>query len=316
MPVRRLFAQLRRRHRPARSARPSLAAVLGLVPVLAFAACGGPAATHEPAPGAVFFTGAGDIGECGSRGSALTADLLDAIPGLVWTVGDNAYPAGSREDFALCYHPTWGRHRDRTRPTPGNHEYWTAAALPYFEYFGEAAGKPGEGWYSYQYGGWRIIALNSNLDTGRGSAQLRWLRSVLSDDPRRCTLAYFHHPLISSGAHGNNVDALDHADVRSIWGELYDAGAEIVLAGHDHHYERFATVNPSGARDHRGIRLFIVGTGGGPLRGQGAVRHPASEVLIDGRFGVLKLELRAGGYGWEFLAEDGGVLDRGEGGCR
>jgi acid phosphatase type 7 len=315
MPVRRLFPQPLRRHGPARSPRPSPPAAVVLV--LALAACGHAGATYEPAPGAVFFTGAGDIGECGSPGAALTAHLLDGIPGLIWTVGDNAYPAGSHEDFARCYHPTWGRHRDRTRPTPGNHEYWTAAALPYFDYFGEEAGTPGEGWYAYEYGGWRIIALNSNLDAGWGSAQVRWLRSVLSGDPRRCTLAYFHHPLISSGAHGNNADALDLADVRGFWTELYDAGAEIVLAGHDHHYERFAPVNPAGVRDpDRGIRLFIVGTGGGSLRGQGTRRHPASEVFIQGRFGVLKLELRAGGYRWEFLAEDGGVLDRGEGTCR
>lgn len=310
MPDRRLQPHPARRLATVRLA----VAVVGLLGVVA---CGAPGSTREPAPGAVFFTGAGDIGECGSRGAALTAHLLDGIPGLVWTVGDNAYPAGSHEDFARCYDPTWGRRRERTRPTPGNHEYWTAAALPYFAYFGEAAGKPGEGWYTYEYGGWRIIALNSNLGTEWGSPQSRWLRSVLSDDPRRCTLAYFHHPLISSGAHGGNVDALDYADVRGFWTALHDAGTEIVLAGHDHHYERFAPVDPQGMPDpDRGIRLFIVGTGGGSLRGQGASRHPASEVFIQGRFGVLKLELRAGGYGWEFLAEDGSVLDRGEGGCR
>lgn len=310
MPVRRTCPQ---RCRP----RAALAVLAALGALGAVAGCAAPGSTGEPEAQPAFFTGAGDIGECGSTGTEQTARLLDGIPGLVWTVGDNAYPAGGREDFLRCYEPAWGRHRERTRPTPGNHEYWTTNAAPYFEYFGEAAGTPGEGWYSYEYGGWRIIALNSNVDTGPRSPQLRWLRALLADDDHRCTLAYFHHPLISSGAHGDNVDALDHSDVRSLWSALYDARADVVLAGHDHHYERFAPVNPAGELDEaRGLRLFIVGTGGGTLRGRGASPHPASEVFEQGRFGVLRLELRPTGYRWAFLTTDGPVLDRGEGVCR
>ncbi len=309
-------------HPPTRRIRPAPTPGTLLLLALTLAACGvpgtpgAPGATFEPAPGAVFFTGAGDIGECGSPGPARTARLLDLVPGLVWTVGDNAYPAGSRDDFTRCFHPTWGRHLDRIRPTPGNHEYWTPAAIPYFDYFGDAAGTPGEGWYTYEYGGWRIIALNSNVDTGWGAPQTRWLRSVLAEEPARCTLAYFHHPLISSGAHGDNIDALDHADVRTFWRALHGAGADVALAGHDHHYERFAPVDPQGVVDpDRGVRLFIVGTGGASLRGKGSVAHPASELFIQDRYGVLRLELRRGGYGWAFIAGDGTVLDQGEDAC-
>jgi hypothetical protein len=290
------------------------AATLGLT-VLSLCSCS--TASPEPPPTpppptGVFFTGAGDIAECGTGGAEATARLLDGIPGLVWTTGDNAYPSGSAADFDLCYDPTWGRHRNRTRPTPGNHEYWTPGALPYFRYFGDAAGTAGEGWYSYTYGGWRIIALNSNVETGWGSDQIRWLRQALSDDPHRCTLAYFHHPLVSSSAHADRRDAAEYGDVRPFWILLHAAGADVVLNGHDHHYERFAPITPAGTIDRvQGARQFIVGTGGGALRGRGPELHPASEKLHDGTHGVLKLELGNGRYAWEFIDAAGTVLDSG-----
>ena len=287
------------------------------VPLLLFlaAGCGSAPRVPDPAEGAVLFTGAGDIATCEGRGDDETAALLDRIPGLIWTTGDNAYPAGTTADFQACYDPTWGRHRARTRPVPGNHEYWTPGALPYFAYFGEEAGDAGKGWYSYRYGEWLVVALNSNIQTARGSEQVRWLRRLLRDNPSQCTLAYLHHPLVSSGAHGEDSDSHDDADVSAFWEALYHAGAEVILAGHDHHYERSAPMGPWGGASPRGIRQFIVGTGGGPLRDRGEERHPTSEALIQGRHGVLKLTLAPGAYAWEFVATGGRVLDRGDAVC-
>lgn len=291
-----------------------------LLPALLLAACAARSPDGTPGPQEtgerVLFTGAGDIGVCGSMGDDSTAMLLDGIPGLIWTTGDNAYPAGTARDFARCYEPSWGRHRHRTRPTPGNHEYWTADARGYFDYFGDAAGTPGKGWYSYRYGEWLVVALNSNLDTAAGSEQGRWLRKLLAENPAQCTVAYFHHPLVSSGAHGSHANRYDDANVRPLWEALHGAGAEIVLAGHDHHYERFAPMTPEGLPDpDHGIRQFIVGTGGGVLRGKGRVEHPLSEAFVAGRHGVLRLTLAPGGYEWAFLDVTGRTLDRGQARC-
>ena len=264
----------------------------------------------------VLFTGAGDIGVCGGAGDDSTAALLDGIPGIIWTTGDNVYPSGSARDFEACYEPTWGRHRHRTRPTPGNHEYWTPGASGYFDYFGEAAGEPGKGWYSYRYGGWLVVALNSNLEIGRYSEQLRWLRKLLADNPSQCTVAYFHHPLVSSGAHGSHTDPYDAVSVRPFWEALYRAGADVVLVGHDHHYERFAPMTPRGEPDpDYGIRQFIVGTGGGVLRSRGREPHALSEVFLEGHHGVLQLALGTEGYTWAFVDVDGRLRDEGEDRC-
>src|SRR5262245_62097837 len=128
--------------------------------------------------------GAGDIADCSTTGSQLTSRLLDGIPGTVFTAGDNAYPVASEANYRECYDPTWGRHKARTRPVPGNHEYETAGAAPYFDYFGLNAGPQGLGYYSYTVGTWRVLALNREIDVGTGSAQVAWLRSELSGNVR------------------------------------------------------------------------------------------------------------------------------------
>src|SRR5262245_3689479 len=184
--------------------------------------------------------GAGDIATCGSRGTAATARLLDGLPGTVFTAGDNAYPSGTADNYRTCYEPTWGRQKARTRPAPGNHEYESPGALPYFDYFGANAGPSGLGYYSYRLGEWQIYSLNSNIAMDAGSPQLLWLQQELASHPTACSLAYWHHPLFTSGGHGDTIAT------RPLWRALYDADAEIVISGHDHLYERFAPQDPEG----------------------------------------------------------------------
>jgi PKD repeat protein len=262
------------------------------------------------APAGVVFVGAGDIADCASSGDEATALLLDNIAGTVFTLGDNAYPNGTAAEYTNCYHPTWGRHKSRTRPSAGNHEYNTAGATGYYGYFGAAAGDPAEGYYSYDLGGWHIIVLNSNIARTANSAQVQWLVADLAAHPTTCTLAYWHHPRFSSSSvHGNDLS------VQSFWDALYAAGADIVLNGHDHTYERFAPQSPSASADPNGIREFVVGTGG---RGHYtfAAAQPNSQVRHSGTFGVLKLTLQPSGYAWEFVPEAGGTFtDSGTGSC-
>src|SRR2546422_3721444 len=204
--------------------------------------------------------GAGDIADCARLSAQETAAALDTIPGVVFAAGDNAYQDGTAQEYASCYAPTWGRHRARTRPTPGNHEYHTPGALPYFAYFGANAGESSEGYYSYEIGAWHVVAINSNIARGPGSPQEQWLRADLAAHTTPCTVAYWHFPRFSSGVLGNDTTMI------AIWQALYDAGADVVISGHDHHYERFAPQAPDGTRDAtRGIREFVVGTGGGPM---------------------------------------------------
>lgn len=260
-----------------------------------------------PSPPEVF-VGAGDIGFCGAGGNPeSTARLLDAIGGTVFTLGDNAYGSGTAREFRDCYDRSWGRHKIRTRPVPGNHDYETAGAVPYFEYFGANAGPPGLGYYSFELGSWHAVALNSNIPVGAGSIQGAWLRADLASSRTTCTLAYWHHPFFSSGPHGSS------GEMRDFWRMLYDAGADIVLSGHDHLYERFAPQDPDGLIDPaRGIRQFTVGTGGAPLYPFIAVR-PNSQVRI-GAFGVLRLTLNAESYAWSFIPVSG-AGDSGTGTC-
>ena len=252
---------------------------------------------------AVTLVGAGDISRCDSTGDTATAKLLGSISGTVFTAGDNAYKEGTRYQFNNCYDPTWGRYKARTKPTVGNHEYRTPGASGYFNYFGAAAGEPGKGYYSYNRGAWHIVALNSMCAYVKGgceptSPMLTWLKNDLAAHPTRCTLAYFHKPLFSSGySRGNPV-------VKPLWNVLYNHHADVIVSGHDHVYERFARQTPSGALDEHGIREFVVGTGGAELGGFNyTARH--SQVRNARTYGVLKLRLESAGYRWKFVAVAG-----------
>ncbi len=254
--------------------------------------------------------GAGDIAACASGGAQVTAALLDGISGTVFTAGDNAYEHGTYDEFIRCYDPSWGRHRARTRPAPGNHEYVTPGAAGYFQYFGDAAGDPSRGYYSYDLGNWHIVVVNSSSDVRQGSPQERWLRADLAAHPAPCTVAYWHFPRFSSGFQGN------HAEMQPIWQALYDAGADVVVSGHDHDYERFAPQTPSGSPDAaRGIREFVVGTGGKSLLAFNS-SAASSEVRDNSTFGVLVLKLYNDRYEWEFVpARPGGFTDAGGNRC-
>lgn len=250
-----------------------------------------------PPPPVPSFTvvGAGDIGLCGSAGPEATAQLLDGIPGLVFTLGDNAYPDASPGNFANCYHPSWGRHRARTRPIAGNHDWYNNQWWAYFDYFGASAGPPGLGYYSYDLGAWHVIALNSNLHGNAGSPQHEWARADLSASRASCILALWHHPRYSSGPSGGDRTMQD------IWKLLQEAGAEVVLTGHDHIYERFAPQDADGRLDlARGLRQFVVGTGGYTLYDLGPAK-PNSEVRDNRTWGVLRMTLHPTGYDWEFV---------------
>jgi hemolysin type calcium-binding protein/calcineurin-like phosphoesterase family protein len=258
---------------------------------------------------------AGDIADC-TPGAEQTAALLDQFPGTVTPLGDTAYPTGSYQDFENCYDPTWGRHKYRTRPAIGSHEYETAGALPYWDYFGEAAGDAGYGWYSYDLGDWHIVVLNSTCAQAggcfEGSPQVEWLRDDLAAHPTQCTAAYWHTPRYSSGQkHGDDLNYVP------IWQILYEHGVEFVMGGDDHHYERFAPQTPYGDLDVTdGIRQFVVGTGGRFLRPMTETPHVNSETRDNTTFGILRVELLEGAYDWEFVPVAGGTYtDSGSTAC-
>jgi hypothetical protein len=277
-----------------------------------------PTATKSPTPapgGDAVLLAAGDITGCATTGDEETANLLDAQGGTIATLGDNAYDSGTASEFANCYDPTWGRHKARTKPAVGNHEYLTTGASGYFGYFGAAAGDSTKGYYSYDLGAWHVVVINGNCGKvggcNAGSAQEKWLRADLAAHPAACTLAYWHQPLFSSGAeHGNDPE------MAPIWQALYDNGAEVVLSGHDHNYERFAPQTANATLDNaQGIREFIVGTGGKNHYTWGTIRAN-SEVRNNTTFGILKLTLRGDGYDWQFLPIAGSTFtDSGSGTC-
>jgi len=284
------------------------------------ATIGVPKASATAPPGDPILVGAGDIGTCSNDRDTQTGALLDAIfaagnQGYVFAAGDVAYNDGTDAEFAQCYDPAWGQHKSRTKPAPGNHDYFTEGAAGYFAYFGEAAGNPQEGYYSFDLGGWHVVFLNTNdgcevVSCEAGSPQEQWLRADLAAHPAGCTLAVWHEARFSSGGHGGS----DFTS--SLWQALYDFGAEIVVSGHDHDYERFAPQTASGQLDlERGIRQFVVGTGGGFLRSPGTPQ-PNSEVFDNKTYGVLQLTLHPSGYDWTFIPVAGQTFtDTGSANC-
>jgi len=257
------------------------------------------AITATPSTAAIL-AGAGDIATCRGVYDEQTAALLDDIPGTVFTLGDNVYDNGTATEYADCYDPSWGRHKPRTRPTPGNHDYYTPDATGYFGYFGAAAGDPALGYYSYDLGAWHIVVLNNYQTMTAGSTQEQWLRADLAAHPSQCTLAMWHEPLFSSGmTHGGNLRT------QPLWQALYDAGADVVLTGHDHSYQRFTPQTTTGVADAAyGIREFVVGTGGAGMEELGP-EVPNTEVRNNSAHGVLKLTLRETSYEWEFIPDPG-----------
>jgi len=273
-----------------------------------------PAST--PADGGVYLVGAGDIGECGLNGADLTANLLAEFPGATFfTAGDNSYQTGTPRQYQNCFNPTWGRFKDRIHPAPGNHDWVTPGAQGYFGYFGAAAGEPGQSWYSFDLNGWHIVVLDSdcNMVNGcqAGSPQEKWLKADLAAHPALCSLAIWHHPLFSSGYHGNEAMTQD------FWKDLYAAGAEMVINGHDHDYERFDLQDPNGSPDPaRGIREFVVGTGGALLVDLPGKPAANSQRFITGVYGVLALTLYPDHYAWDFVPQAGyKQSDAGSGEC-
>jgi chitodextrinase len=249
-------------------------------------------AACAPAGGDPVIAAAGDI--CSSPSDcAPTATLLDSLaPTRVLTLGDNAYPDGTSSDYASYYDPNWGRFKAKTSPAPGNHDYHTSGGSGYFAYFGSQAPAA---YYSFDIGSWHLISLNGEIGVSAGSAQETWLKNDLAAHPSKCTLAYWHEPRFSSGAeHGNN------SSFDPFWRDLYAAGVDVVLNGHDHEYERFAPQNPSGAADANGIREFVVGTGGASHY-TFATPVANSEVRDNTSFGVLKLTLHSASYDWQFV---------------
>lgn len=258
---------------------------------------------------------AGDIADCGTRGASLTAKVLSETPGTILAVGDLAYPSGRPEDFTRCYQPTWGRFKDRTYPVPGNHEYKTDEAAGYFAYWGERAAPAGmatpsgsrslatsssrsraaAGYYSFDVGAWHIVALNTNIDFSPDSPQATWLRADLRRSDALCKLAFFHHPIFTSGEHKGEDD------LSPLLHLLNEGGVSVAISGHDHDYERFAPMDGQGRPDPDGVRAFVAGTGGAHLRSLAAGRTKGSEVANDDAWGVLRLVLHKDSYDWDFL---------------
>jgi hypothetical protein len=271
---------------------------------------------------------AGDIASCESKGDEATVHLLARTEGTVLTLGDNAYEDGTASEFRQCYDPSWGKYKARTEPAPGNHDYpgidaaeeagetSIGLAKGYFGYFRKAAGYPSKGYYSFNLGRWHLLSLNSNCaevdHCVSSSPQMRWLKANLAaNHDKRCTLAYFHHPRFSSGEEHGSIE-----EVKPLWDALYAGGVDVVLSGHEHNYERFAPQDPEGRADpQRGIREFVVGTGG---ESHYPIFEPIanSEIHNDHTYGVLKLTLHPKGYEWRFVPAGGGTFtDSGSGRC-
>jgi hypothetical protein len=272
---------------------------------------GGPTTPPPTIPQTAILVGAGDIADCANEGGIHARDtgrMLETIASdAIFTAGDNAYMAGSMEDFRNCYEPAWGRFKSKTYPVPGNHEYGQPGALPYFQYFGDRAGPAGfrAGYYSYNLGNWHIVALNSPLQETGGFDQLTWLKDDLDSTRARCTMAYWHYPIFTSGPSNGSVES---RVMREIWQVLFAAGVDLVVNGHDHLYERFAPQGPDGRRnDVFGITQITVGTGGAPLYDfRGTTLNSVAQLRT---YGLLKLTLRDGGFESVFLPVAGAPFD-------
>ncbi len=263
------------------------------------------------------FVGAGDIAACSLPGDEATAKLVEQVlkdgNATVFTTGDNVYPSGTADLFQKCYSPSWGHFKARTRPAPGNHDYLVPWADPYFDYFGRRAGPPRNGYYSFNLGAWHVISLNSNIDARpAASPQGKWLRRDLGANRAVCALAYWHEPVF-----GSALKPGEKRRMQDIWQMLYEYGVDVVLTGDAHYYERFAPQDARGQADPRGIREFIIGTGGATLaKKMGDQAAPNSEIRDNSTWGVLKLTLHATGYDWEFIPVEGGTFhDSGSAPC-
>jgi len=262
---------------------------------------------------------AGDIAECDHQGDEATANILARYPSAtIAALGDLAYQHGTPEEFSQCYGPSWGKFKGRTKPTTGNHDEATKNAQGYWDFFGSRGGPYDRYYYSYDLGAWHVVVLNSDCWRVGGcdpaDPQAEWLRRDLERHPALCTLAYWHRPPFSSGRYGAPKDT---RRVRPLWRVLYGEGVDVLLTGHEHSYERFAPMNAEGQRnDARGVRLFVVGTGGGNLREFKYDPLPTTEVRQHDTWGVLKLDLKPTGYNWKFLPVAGGSFaDSGSGAC-
>jgi len=307
----------------------TLAAFSCKIPVQITPAPAAASAAEIAATGASVMIGVGDIAVCGTDGDEQTAKLVDSVLKAdsvakvndeVFSLGDNAYPDGSASNFAICFNASWGdsakRIMKKIHPSPGNHEYVTAGSVPYYDYFGSKAGSANKGYYSYNVGEWHVVSLNSEIIVGAYSPAERkgqedWLRSDLKGAGKACIMAYWHNPRFSSGWHGGDVL------LQPLWQLLTDGGVTLVLNGHDHDYERFLPQSPAGVLDStKGITEYVVGTGGGDLRGFQAKPMPQSAVRIQGYFGVLKLTLGKGEFRSVFLDVNGRLWDQAGGKCR
>jgi hypothetical protein len=237
----------------------------------------------------------------------LGTHLSDAAT--ILTLGDHTYPAGAKVEFDEYFDPRWGQYKARIKPCVGNHEYMTAGAEPYYQYFGKAAGNPARGYYAYNVNpdcGWRVVVCNSEIAAAAGSAQEQWLRHDLASHRQRAYIVAWHRPRFSSGVHRGNARFAD------LFQACYDGGVSLILNGHEHDYERLAPCDGRGQPDARGPRTFVVGTGGHSLRAFGAGPLPITEHRLLA-WGVLRLTLKPGSYGWEFLdARTGQVSDHGQ----
>jgi len=253
--------------------------------------------------------GVGDIGMCGRAAVAQTARLVADLSGSLLLAGDIAYFQGTAINFRDCFNPSWGQFRSRWHAVPGNHEYESPGAAPYFAYFGEAAGEDATGYYALNAGDWQILMLNSNIAAGRGSPQYEFVRSQIAAHRAPCTMAVWHHPVFSSGPNGPN------SVMRDIWALLETGRVEVVLNGHDHFYERFARQTFDGRADPvNGIRQFTAGTGGADL--SNFLRPSANSEERISRHGVVRFTLRPAQVNWEFMGIDGTISDPGLDTCR